>query len=348
MGYQKPRDAQQMSERARDIRRMLLVGLLLNLSVALAKLTWGIVSGSTAMQADGFHSLFDGASNVIGLLGITIAARPADRSHPYGHSKFETYASMAIAVMLALAAYRIGAGALQQLVGGGEPPAVGGISFAIMLGTLVVNAGTSLWERRAGKRLSSEVLTADASHTASDVFVSLGVIASLVLVRVGEATGQTALLKADPIVALIVAGVIAYTAWGVFKQANATLSDSARIDPQLICERVLGHPGVLGCHEVRTRGAAAEVYVDLHIQVDGAQSVNEGHRVAEGVERMLVESFDEVVDAIVHLEPYDAYQIEKTVDESDAGIALAPASADTVRATNSDTVGTRESDAAGQ
>ncbi len=316
-----------MPERAHNVRTVLWVVLVLNLSVALAKLLWGTVSGSTAMQADGFHSLFDGTSNVIGLVGISFASRPADRTHPYGHYKFETYASMAIAVMLAFAAYRIGAGALQQLAGTVEPPVVSPASFAVMVGTLAVNAFTSLWERRAGKRFGSEILTADASHTASDVLVSLGVIASLVLVRIGHATGQPALLKADPIVALLVAGAIAYTAWGVIKQASATLSDSARIDPQVICESVLGYPGVLGCHGVRTRGAASEVYVDLHVQVDGRSSVAEGHHVAEGVERFLVDNFDEVVDAIVHLEPYDEYQIEKTVEESDAGVALAPAGA---------------------
>lgn len=302
------------------IRRVLWIVLGLNLSVAVAKLGWGVYSNSAAMQADGFHSLFDGASNVIGLIGIRIASRPADRSHPYGHAKFETYASAAIAGMLVFAAYRIGSSALQQLVGGGPAPTVDVISFVVMLGTLAMNLFVTTWERRVGRELGSEVLVADATHTGSDVLVSLGVIASLVLVRIGEVTGIAWLVKADPIVALLVAVVIAYTALDVFRHASATLSDSARIDPNEICRVVLEAPGVLGCHSIRTRGSESEVYVDLHVQVDGTRTVADGHRIAEWVERTLVEHFSSIADAIVHLEPFDEYQVSKTAEELDAGL----------------------------
>jgi len=321
MGYTRPDDSGQTADRIREIKRVLWVILVLNVSVALAKLGVGIATNSSAMQADGFHSLFDGASNVVGLVGISFASRPADRDHPYGHFKYETYASGAIAAMLVFAAYRIGSSAIQQLLSVGEPTQVDAISFIVMIGTLMVNIFITTWERRVGRRLGSSILVADASHTGSDILVSLGVIVSLILVRIGEAIDQPALAKADPIVALLVAGVIVYTAWGVFKQASATLSDSARIDPEEICRVVLESPGVLGCHHIRTRGSAAEVYVDLHVQVDESRTVADGHRIAEDVERLLVEQFPQVVDTIVHLEPYDEYQAEKTARESDAGLA---------------------------
>jgi cation diffusion facilitator family transporter len=263
------------------------------------------------MQADGFHSLFDGASNVVALVGIALAARPADRDHPYGHGKYETYASAAIAGMLVFAAYRIGSSAVAQLTGQARVPTVDAVSFAVMLVTLCVNVFITLWERRVGKKLGSEILIADASHTASDVLVSLGVIASLLLVRAG-------FTRADPIVALVVAGAIIWTAWQVFKSASATLSDTARIPSEEICDVVLTAPGVLGCHDVRTRGSSAEVYVDLHIQVDESRTVADGHRIAEAVERLLCERFSQVVDAIVHLEPFDEYQAGKTARERDA------------------------------
>ena len=112
------------------------------------------------------------------------------------------------------------------------------------------------------------------AHTGSDVLVSLGVIASLVLVKLGFD-------KADPVVALLIALVIVWTAWGVFRSASATLSDSARIPVEDVCKVVLAAPGVLGCHHVRTRGSAAEVYVDLHVQVDETRTVADGHRIAE-------------------------------------------------------------------
>lgn len=314
MGYRKPAEASGASDRIRQIRRVLWSILALNILVSLAKLGWGYVSNSAAMQADGFHSLFDGTSNVVGLVGMGLAARPADSDHPYGHGKYETYASAAIAAMLLFAAYRIGSSAIGQLVGGIEPTDVSAVSFAVMLGTLAVNVFVTLWERRVGRRLGSEILIADASHTASDVFVSVGVIISLVLVQLGFPL-------ADPIVAVLVSVAILYTAWDVIRQASATLSDSARIDPDRICDVVLSCAGVLGCHQIRTRGSAAEVYVDLHVQVDETRTVADGHRIAESVERAVAERFAEVVDVIVHLEPYDEYQVGKTASEADAPLA---------------------------
>ena len=302
------------SDRIRSIRRVLWAILVLNVTVALAKMGWGYYSGSVAMQADGFHSLFDGASNVVGLVGMYLAGRPADRDHPYGHSKYETYASAVIGAMLALAAYRVGSSAFRELMNPGEPANVTAVSFAIMLGTLAVNIGVTTYERRVGRRLGSEILVADASHTGSDVLVSLGVIVGLVFVKMGYPI-------ADPLIAVGVSIAIAFTAWKVFMQANETLSDSARIEPSEVCAAAREIDGVLGCHHVRTRGSAAEVYVDLHIQVDPSMTVEAGHMVAEQVERALCERFHQVVDVIAHLEPLDEYQAHKTAEEIDAGLA---------------------------
>lgn len=292
---------------------MLWIILFLNVGVALAKLAWGTVIGSAAMQADGFHSLFDGASNVVGLVGMGFASRPADEDHPYGHGKYETYASAAIGAMLLFAAYRIGSAAVASLLGNAAAPHVDIWSFVVMIGTLVVNLGVTFWERRVGTKLGSSILVADASHTASDAFVSIGVIISLVLVRLGFPL-------ADPIVALLVTLAIVYTAWGVFKHASVTLSDAARIAPSDICEVALLVDGVLGCHSIRTRGSEAEVYVDLHVQVDPQVTVAEGHKIAERVERELVAHYEQVFDVIAHLEPFDDYQKAKTAEESRAGI----------------------------
>lgn len=292
---------------------MLWAILVLNTAVALAKLGWGVVSGSVAMQADGFHSMFDGVSNIVGLVGMGMAGRPADRDHPYGHWKYETYASAAIGAMLVFAAYRVGSAAVERLLGGGDPPKVTTMSFVIMIGTLAVNLGVTLYERAAGKRLNSSILIADASHTASDAFVSTGVIVGLVLVKMGYS-------KADAATALVVSAVIVYTAWQVFKEASVTLSDASRIPAAEICDVALAVPGVLGCHKIRTRGSEAEVYVDMHIQVDAARSVADGHEIAEAAERAVAEHFGNVADVIVHLEPLDDYQAAKTNEEMDSGL----------------------------
>ena len=106
--------------RERDIRRVLWVVLGLNIAVAMAKLLYGLFSHSVAMQADGIHSLFDGASNIVGLIGMWFASRPADQSHPYGHGKFETFTAAAIAVMLGIACYTVARGAITSLQGQGD------------------------------------------------------------------------------------------------------------------------------------------------------------------------------------------------------------------------------------
>ena len=130
-----------VSERMRSIRRVLWVILVLNLAVAAAKYVYGLMSGSASMQADGIHSVFDSAGNVVGLVGIALAARPADDSHPYGHAKFETYASLVIGVLLLLAAFEVGSSAVGKLVSGVYTAEVTPVSFIVMVGTLAVNIG---------------------------------------------------------------------------------------------------------------------------------------------------------------------------------------------------------------
>jgi Co/Zn/Cd efflux system component len=206
---------QQLGERYRSIRRVLWVVLALNLAVAVAKLFYGIVSHSVAMQADGIHSFFDGTSNVVALVGLWVTQRPADESHPYGHGKFETFAAAAIGVMLVVAGYTVGRGAIDHLSGQSAPTVVGAASFVVMFGTLAVNIVVTTWENRAGRRLRSEVLVADSRHTLSDVAASIGVIVSLVAVKLGWE-------QADGVVALLVAVVIFRTAIGVIRGVGRT------------------------------------------------------------------------------------------------------------------------------
>ena len=294
-------------DRYRSIRNVLWAVLALNLAVALAKLVYGIISHSAAMEADGFHSLFDGASNVIGLVGMWFAARPADDDHPYGHGKFETFAAALIGILLIFAGFTVGRGALDSLFGRGVPTEVTTISFAIMLGTLAVNILVTTWERRAGKRLGSEVLIADANHTLSDVLVSVGVIVSLVVVRLGWE-------QADGIVALIVAAVILRTAWAILRGVLHTLGDAARLPADAVAAVAGGVPDVVGCHAVRTRGPESRVYVDLHVQVAPGTTVEHGHAIAHEVESSLRRAYGQITDVVVHLEPADSRTAGSTRD----------------------------------
>lgn len=284
------------TDRYRRIRNVLALVLVLNVGVALAKLTYGFISHSAAMQADGFHSLFDGASNVIGLVGMWHASRPADPGHPYGHAKFETFAAALIGIMLVVAGYGVGRAALGSLLGHGAPTSVTSLSFVVMVGTLMVNIFVTTWERRVGKRLGSDVLIADAGHTLSDVMVSLGVIVSLVLVGLGWQ-------QADGAVALVVAVVILRTAWGIMRGVIHTLGDAARLPADEIEGAVRAVPGVADCHAVRTRGSKAYIYMDLHVQVPPDTTVARGHAIAHEVEQALRSRYGQVTDVVVHVEP---------------------------------------------
>lgn len=284
-----------LKHRERDIRRVLLVVLGLNVAVAMAKLLFGLFSHSVAMQADGIHSLFDGASNVVGLIGMWFASRPADQGHPYGHAKFETFTAAAIALMLGVAGYTVARGAIQSLQGQGDAR-VAVASFAIMIGTLAVNLGVTTWEARAGRRLGSEVLLADARHTLSDVLVSSGVIVSLILVRLGFE-------KADGVLALLVAVAIAYTAFSILRGVGRTLSDAARLPASEVAAATAGIDGVVECHSVRTRGSANHVLVDLHLLVASDVTIERGHEIAHAVEAELRTRFAQVTDVVVHVEP---------------------------------------------
>jgi cation diffusion facilitator family transporter len=290
------RTVEALDQRSRRIRRVLWAVLVLNVAVASAKLVYGILTNSAAMEADGFHSFFDGAANVVGLTGMWFAARPPDDSHPYGHAKFEAFTAAAIAGMLVFAGYNVGRSALGSLSGSGEPTRVTTLSFAIMLGTLAVNIAVTTWERRAGRRLGSEVLIADASHTFSDVLVSVGVIASLVLVAAG-------LPQADGVVALLVALVILRTAFTVIRRAALTLGDAARLPADEIAAVVCLIPGVIECHSIRTRGLESQVYVDLHVLVAPETSVENGHAIAHQAEDVLCRRFTQIADVVVHVEP---------------------------------------------
>ena len=286
----------ELAVRNAQVQRVLWLVLALNLVVAVAKFAYGTLTGSISMRADGIASLFDTVSNLVGILGMALAARPADDNHPYGHGKFETYASAAIGFMLLLAAYNVGGDAWKALSSGVARARVDIGSYVVMVLTLAINVFVSHYERRRGSELRSEVLVADSLHTMSDALVSVSVIIALVLVQRGFAL-------ADPLCSAVVAVAILHSAWEVLAQVNRTLSDEARIDPDLVVREALSVDGVNGVHRVRTRGTEAEVYLDLHVLVDPRMPIVYAHEVGEKVEQRLEDSFPQVVEVMVHLEP---------------------------------------------
>ena len=168
----------------KQIRNVLIYTLALNLLVAASKIIYGSITNSISMFSDGLHSLFDGTSNIIGLIGIWIASQPPDETHPYGHRKFETLSTIAIAVLIFIAGIEI----LKKAYHGFTEHhniEVTSISFVIMAITLLINIGVMTYERKKGRELKSDFLLADAMHTKTDIFVSLSVIVSLIAAKSG-------------------------------------------------------------------------------------------------------------------------------------------------------------------
>lgn len=286
-------------EQMRRVRRILLVILGLNLAVACAKVIYGWLSGSLSMTADGFHSLSDGASNLIGLVGVWIAGIPADENHPYGHKKFETFTTVGIAALLLFVGFEVVLGAVQRI--GGDSTGtlhISAASFVVMLITLAVNIGVYTYEYRVGKKLGSDFLVSDALHTRSDILVSLAVIGGLVGAKLG-------LPWLDWALSLVIAVLIFFSAWEIVKHSAQVLCDAAVLDPGVVVPVVQDIPGVEDCHMVRSRGRSDAVYVDLHLTVDPAMTVGQAHMLAHIAECRLKGKIPGVVDVLVHVEPRD-------------------------------------------
>lgn len=282
-------------ERARGIRKVLLIVLGLNLTVAGAKLGYGLWTGSVAMSADGAQSLLDGMSNVIGLVSIAVAARPPDEEHHFGHDRYETLASLVIAMMMAVSVIEIVRGAVGQLIAGAAPRVDAG-SFAVLICTIAINLAVTIWEGRKGRELRSDLLAADAKHTLSDVAVSLGVIAGLVGVRAGFD-------RADAIVSLIISGIIAWTAWTILRDASLVLTDATNTNPRMLMEAILDTKGVETAHKLRARSMGGRMLIEVDITVDPLLQVDQAHDVASDVEQSVRGVAGQYAQAIVHVEP---------------------------------------------
>lgn len=285
-----------VSNHYRLVQRVLWIVLALNWLVAVAKIVFGLISHASSMTADGFHSLTDGISNLIGLVGIYFSSQPRDEDHPYGHKKFETLFALGIAAMLLLVAFNLVRGGVNRIA---HPviPTVDLASFVVMIVTLVVNVLVMTYEYRRGVVLHSDILVVDSMHTRADIFTSLSVIVALIAVKLGYPI-------LDPIITLVISGFIAWSAWEIIHQESGILCDAVAIaDPSKIVAVVLRIDGVRGCHKLRSRGRLDDVHIDLHVQVDGDMTLNESHQLSHRVQADIIAAFPDVSDVLVHLEP---------------------------------------------
>jgi cation diffusion facilitator family transporter len=275
--------------------------LVFNLAVAVAKLVLGYATGAVSVVSDGFHSLADSTSNIIGIVGLRAARKPPDSDHPYGHRKFETLAAAGIFVFLVLAVMEIGRAALNRLAAP-APLKVTWLSFAVMLATLGVNILIVRYESGAGRRLNSELLLADSMHTRSDVFATVGVLISLAAVALGFPI-------LDPIAGIAIAILIARTSYEIARDTSGILADRVVIDEDDIRRVVMSVPEVLGCHHIRTRGSLDYVFLDLHVWLPADAPLRDAHLTSHVVKDLLMQRFPQIADAIIHIEPPPADKV---------------------------------------
>lgn len=280
-------------QRHESIRRVVIAVLVLDLLMALGKGVYGYVTGSIAMISDGLHSTIHAAGGVVGLFGIHLAARPADASHPYGYDRYEPLAAMGIAALMMAAVWEILKEAWTRFHSH-EVPRVTPLSFAIIIASILLTIGLSLWEGRRAKMLGSAVLQADAARLRSDTLVSGAVLASLLSARLGFPV-------IDPVASLIVALAIAWTSWSVVRGASYVLADGAAGNIEEIAKAACSVEGVRGCHSVRARGSGGLVRIDLHITVDPQMTVAQSHELAEQVERQIRMQVGGVIEVLIHV-----------------------------------------------
>jgi cation diffusion facilitator family transporter len=284
-----------VSDRYAEVVRILRRVLYLNLAVAVAKIGLGYHTDTVSILSDGFHSLTDSASNVVALVGVSIAQRPPDANHPYGHRKYETMASIGILVFLIVVLVQVLVTALNRFLSG-SAPRVFPEGIGIMAVTLVVNIFVVVYELRAGRRLKSEVLLADARHTRSDVMTSVAVLGALVGVWLGYPI-------LDPLAAVLVAGFIGYAGWEIAKDASRILSDEIVIEESAVRDVLRGVPDVLGCEKIRTRGSADYAFLDLHLWLDPETPLQLAHSKSHEAKDRLMARFPQLVDVVIHIEP---------------------------------------------
>jgi cation diffusion facilitator family transporter len=198
-------------ERIREIKRVLVITFFLNLVVSGTKIVLGYITNSVAILSDGVHSFYDGISNVIGYIGVSLSASPPDERHPYGHRKYETLFTIGLSLLLLITCLEIFKRAFRALMEDARPE-VTSLSFLIMLITLGANIFVNRYELKKGRALNSEYLLADAGHTGSDILVTIGVLISLYLSRLG-------IPRVDAIAGLVVGILVARIGYIILKSA---------------------------------------------------------------------------------------------------------------------------------
>ena len=289
-----------LEQRKQQTRNITLWGVLVNVVLAVAKIIGGVAGHSAALLADGIHSLSDLASDGMVLIAARHAGEDADDDHPYGHARFETLATVALGGLLILVGIGIAWDAIEKLVTDAvtEIP----VTYTLYIAALSIVSKEALYHmtKRVGIRIRSKMLEANAWHHRTDAISSI-------VVLIGIAGAMQGIPELDAYAALVVAVMVMKIGGELAWQSVMELVDTA-LEPELleqIKQKILSIPEVREMHMLRSRRSGHNALIDVHILVDPHLSVSEGHHISEAVERALVNSFEEINDVTVHIDPED-------------------------------------------
>jgi len=283
-----------------QVRRISWIGLVVNLFLAILKFVVGFWGNSKAVMADAVHSLSDMSTDLAVIFGVKYWSAPADEDHPYGHGRIETIVTTVIGLSLVMVAFGIGYNALLTMrdVDIKQP---GWIALVGVVVSIVLKEILYHWTIAVGKRTKSSALMANAWHHRSDALSSIPA-----LIAVTAAAVHPGLAFIDRVGALIVALIILKVSWGILRPAIAELTDRgvSQKDRQKIESLVAGIDGVRNVHDIRTRRMGGGFFADIHVMIDGKMTIWQGHHISEAIKHELIENGPEILDVLVHLEPF--------------------------------------------
>jgi len=278
-----------------EIYRPIWLSIVGNLFLALIKLIVGFLYSSIALISDGVHSLSDVITSVIGYAGIKISSKPPDKSHPFGHSRFEPMVAFLIGEALLIVAYEIGRNAVHRIIEGGAIE-VNSLMLGVTVLSILLKEAMFRYSVHVGRKLNSQILVADAYHHRSDSLSSVAVL-------VGLGAQELGFMHGDAIAGLLVAVFLLKVSLEVILENVRYLTGQA--PPFEVCEeikeRALGVPKVLGFHDLRAHYVGSKLHVELHIEVPPELSLKEAHDVSEEVKKR-IEELPEVEMAFVHVD----------------------------------------------
>ena len=292
-----------VNPRYREVRKVTLIGSVIDLLLGIAKILVGWVAHSQALVADGLHSLSDLATDIIVLYAAKHSHREADEDHPYGHGRIETLATVGLGIALILVAFGIGYDAVRRM---NDPELLlnpGLTALAVAIVSVISKEAIYQYTRNAARRLRSNMLMANAWHSRSDAISSIVVVIGIAGAMMGHA-------YLDAVAAIAVAVMIAKIGFDLVRDSTKELIDTA-LEPEVtdaIRKEVFNVDGVRAVHMLRSRRSGSDALVDLHLQVDPRISVSEGHQIGDTVRRQLLDKVDEVTDVTVHIDPEDDEQ----------------------------------------